>query len=156
MMLNLVFLTTSQICSQDLINNVSVSLVSQFKLFMRLKKVKLLLAQKISLYFLVKSLMNKENYQLLKQCWKTSLQLLSLKLETRWNVKLNTLMVLILFLVLKNIVIAIGNPKNLSAEKDSQIFKTFGKQKKQKHKPEKLKKDSWLKFKPTLLKLNKN
>lgn len=65
-------------------------------------------------------------------------------------------MVLILFLVLKNIVIAIGNPKNLSAEKDSQIFKTFGKQKKQKHKPEKLKKDSWLKFKPTLLRLNKN
>ena len=156
MMLNLAFLTTSQICSQDLINNVSVSLVSQFKLFMRLKKVKLLLAQKISLYFLVKSLMNKENYQLLKQCWKTSLQLLSLKLETRWNVKLNTLMVLILFLVLKNIVIAIGNQKNLSAEKDSQIFKTFGKQKKQKHKPEKLKKYSWLKFKPTLLKLNKN
>ena len=155
-MLNLAFLTTSQICSQDLINNVSVSLVSQFKLFMRLKKVKLLLAQKISLYFLVKSLMNKENYQLLKQCWKTSLQLLSLKLETRWNVKLNTLMVLILFLVLKNIVIAIGNQKNLSAEKDSQIFKTFGKQKKQKHKPEKRKKDSWLKFKPTLLKLNKN
>jgi len=68
MMLNSAFLTTSQICSQDLINNVSVSLVSQFKLFMRLKKVKLLLAQKISLYFLVKSLMNKENYQLLKQC----------------------------------------------------------------------------------------
>lgn len=70
MMLNSVFLTTKLIhyCSQDLINNVSVNLVSQFKLSMQLKKVKLLLALKISLYSLVKNLMNKENYQLLKLC----------------------------------------------------------------------------------------
>jgi len=70
MMLNSVFLTTRLIhnCSQDLINNVSVNLVFRFKLFMQLKKVKLLLVLKISLYSLVKNWMNKENYQLLKLC----------------------------------------------------------------------------------------
>jgi hypothetical protein len=35
---------------------------------MQLKKVKLLLALKISLYSLVKNLTNKENYQPLKLC----------------------------------------------------------------------------------------
>ena len=70
MMFNSVFLTIKLIhnCFQDLINNVSVNLVSQFKLSMQLKKVKLLLALKISLYSLVKNLMNKVNYQLLKLC----------------------------------------------------------------------------------------
>jgi hypothetical protein len=51
-------------------------------------------------------------------------------------------MALILFLVFKNIVTAIGNPKNLSVEKDSLIFRTFGKQKKQKLNLEKLRKDN--------------
>jgi hypothetical protein len=76
MMLNSVFLITKLInnCSQDLINNVSVNLVYQFKLSMQLKKVKLLLVLKISLCSSVKNLMNKENYQLLKLCWKISLQ----------------------------------------------------------------------------------
>ena len=143
-MLNSVFLTTRLIhnCSQDLINNVSVNLVFRFKLFMQLKKVKLLLVLKISLYSLVKNWMNKENYQLLKLCWKISSLLLLLKLEIWWNVKLNTLMVLILFLVFKSIVTAIGNQKNLLAERVSQIFKISGKLRKQKQELEKLKKDN--------------
>jgi len=143
-MLNSVFLTTRLIhnCSQDLINNVSVNLVFRFKLFMQLKKVKLLLVLKISLYSLVKNWMNKENYQLLKLCWKISSLLLLLKLEIWWNVKLNTLMVLILFLVFKSIVTAIGNQKNLLAERVSQIFKISGKLRKQRQELEKLKKDN--------------
>jgi len=51
-------------------------------------------------------------------------------------------MALILFLASKSIVIAIGNLKNLSAEKVFQIFKTSGKRKKLKQMLEKLKKDS--------------
>jgi len=51
-------------------------------------------------------------------------------------------MVLILFLVFKSIVTAIGNQKNLLAERVSQIFKISGKLRKQRQELEKLKKDN--------------